>query len=391
MLLLILGATLNFYTNDVTIKRADSTIIPTIGMEIMDNDTIISNDSSQAEIIYSDSSTLYIDENSKIATSGIEKRSVFISIGRIWAKVKKLVKGESFEVKSPLSVSGVMGTEFEVSYMNDESLVKIIEGKVNTKDNQTGKAVMLEKERMVKIRRNMQMEVKIFKLQELKKWHEWKQDHLDFLIRKIEHALRKGRTMQAARLITQGEILAKRLKLTDEYKHKIDILKEKYEIREEKQGLIDKKILEINNSYNNIMQGLNIKEPKVRELSARTKRLSLLVTELEGYATKTVPLISRQQLKIIERQIKETEDLIKSIKPQLVYEWHRKLDNDYKFLQNAKNMINLDANTIKKVQITSTRVEILKDRAYRVKTNLTKDMHTYRKIKLKLLKLKIEK
>ena len=63
MLLIILGTVLNFYTNDVVIKRADSTIIPTIGMVIQDNDTIIANDSSQAEILYSDSSTLYIDEN----------------------------------------------------------------------------------------------------------------------------------------------------------------------------------------------------------------------------------------------------------------------------------------------------------------------------------------
>jgi len=390
MLLLILGATLNFYTNDVVIKRADSTIIPTMGMEILDNDTIISNDSSQAEIVYSDSSTLYIDENSKIVTSGTEKRSVYISIGRVWAKIKKLVKGESFEVNSPLSVSGVMGTEFEVSYFGDESLVKVVDGKVNTKDKQTGKEVTLEKERMAKIRRNTQMEVKRFKLQELKKWHEWKKDHLDFLLRKIELALSKGRTMQASRLMAQGRILAKRLNLTDEYENRINLLKEKYDSIEEKQGLIDKRLKEIKLSHKTIMLNLNRKEPKLMELSAKTKRLSMLTTELEGLIRKQSSLSAKQQSKVINRQTAEIENLIKNIKPQTIYEWQQKLDNDYQFLQNAQKMPGLDAQTASKVKITSKRIEELRDRVRRAKIILVKDMSAFKKIKLQIVKLKIE-
>jgi len=390
MLLLILGATLNFYTNDVVIKRADSTIIPTMGMEILDNDTIISNDSSQAEIVYSDSSTLYIDENSKIVTSGTEKRSVYISIGRVWAKIKKLVKGESFEVNSPLSVSGVMGTEFEVSYFGDESLVKVVDGKVNTKDKQTGKEVTLEKERMAKIRRNTQMEVKRFKLQELKKWYEWKKDHLNFLLRKIENALSKGRTMQASRLMAQGRILAKRLNLTDEYENRINLLKEKYDSIEEKQGLIDKRLKEIKLSHKTIMLNLNRKEPKLMELSAKTKRLSMLTTELEGLIRKQSSLSAKQQSKVINRQTAEIENLIKNIKPQTIYEWQQKLDNDYQFLQNAQKMPGLDAQTASKVKITSKRIEELRDRVRRAKIILVKDMSAFKKIKLQIVKLKIE-
>ena len=154
------------------------------------------------------------------------------------------MKGESFEVKSPLSVSGVLGTEFEVSYINDESEIKVVEGKVNTKDKRTGQEVILEKERMARIRRDMKMEVKKFKLKELKKWHEWKKGHLDFLLRKIEEALSQGRGMQASRLIVQGYILARRLNLYDEYERKIDQLKKKYENLKEKQGIIEKRIKE---------------------------------------------------------------------------------------------------------------------------------------------------
>jgi len=390
MLLLILGTILDFYTNDVVIKRADSTIIPTIGMEIQDNDTIIANDSSQAEILYSDSSTLYIDENSRIITSGTQKRSVSISIGRVWAKIRKLVKGESFEVKSPLSVSGVMGTEFEASYINDESLVKVVEGKVTTKDEQTGREVILEKEKMARIRRNMEMEVRAFKLQELKKWHEWKKEHLDFLLRKIEQALSQGRAMQASRLMAQGHILARRLNLTDEYKYKIDKLKKEYENTREKQGIIKNKIKEINLYCNTAMLNLNRKEPKLMELTAKIKRLSIQTIELEGYLKKQNVLIAKQQLIVINRQIEEIESLIKNIKPQTIYEWQQKLDNDYQFLQNAQKMPGLDAQTASKVKITSKRIEELRDRVRRAKIILVKDMSAFKKIKLQIVKSKID-
>lgn len=390
MLLLILGTILDFYTNDVVIKRADSTIIPTIGMEIQDNDTIIANDSSRAEILYSDSSTLYIDENSRIATSGTQKRSVSISIGRVWAKIRKLVKGESFEVKSPLSVSGVMGTEFEASYINDESLVKVVEGKVTTKDEQTGREVILEKEKMARIRRNMEMEVRAFKLQELKKWHEWKKEHLDFLLRKIEQALSQGRAMQASRLMAQGYILARRLNLTDEYKYKIDKLKKEYENTREKQGIIKNKIKEINLYCNTAMLNLNRKEPKLMELTAKIKRLSIQTIELEGYLKKQNVLIAKQQLIVINRQIEEIESLIKNIKPQTIYEWQQKLDNDYQFLQNAQKMPGLDAQTASKVKITSKRIEELRDRVRRAKIILVKDMSAFKKIKLQIVKSKVD-
>ncbi len=390
MLYLILGTILNFYTNDVVIKRADSTIIPTIGMVIQDNDTIIAKDSSQAEILYPDSSTLYIDENSQIVTSGVEKRSVFISIGRVWAKIKKLMKGESFEVKSPLSVSGVMGTEFEVSYINDESEIKVVEGKVATQDKQTGQEVILEKERMAKIRRDQKMEIREFKLKELKKWHEWKKGHLDFLIRKIEVALSQGRPMQASRLIAQGYILARRLNLYDEYEHKIEKLKKEYENLKERQGIIEKRIKEINLSCNAAMLGLNRKEPQLMELTAKVKRLSMQTAELEGYVNKQNAFIAKQQLSVISRQIDEIENLIKNIKPQTIYEWQQRLDNDYQFLQNALKMPGLAADTRSKVQSTYKRVEELRERVQRIKIALVKDMSAFKKIKLELVKLKME-
>ncbi|MCK4225844.1 FecR domain-containing protein, partial [candidate division WOR-3 bacterium] len=163
MVLLIIGAILNFYTNDVVIKRADSTFIPYLGMEVLDEDTVIVKDSSKAEILYSDSSKLFVDENSTLTTTSGKKRSVFLSLGRIWAKVKGLVKGESFEVSNPVSVSGVRGTEFTVSYKDDEAEVKVLSGKVNIRELATGSAVLLEREGMAQVKRGMAIEVRKFK------------------------------------------------------------------------------------------------------------------------------------------------------------------------------------------------------------------------------------
>jgi hypothetical protein len=390
MFLLILGATLNFYTNDVLIKRADSTITPTIGMEIQDNDTVIVNDSSRAEVLYADSSTLYIDENSKIATNGLEKRSVFISVGRVWAKIKKLVKGESFEVKSPLSVSGVMGTEFEVSYINDESLVKVVDGKVRTRNEQTGKEVILERERMAKIRRNREIEVQKFKLKEMKKWYEWKKDQLDFLLRKIEEALSQGRDMQASRLIAQGYILAKRLNMTDEYKNEIDKLQRKYEQSKDQQGIIEDRLNNITLSYNAIMSELNRKEPKLKELSEKIKRLAAETTELEGYVNRQHPLLAKQQLTAINYQNEQIETLIKNIKPQVIYEWQQKLDNDYQFLIDVQKKPISDLKTASRIKITAKRIEELKNKIKRLKIILVKDIGTYKKLNIEITKLKTE-
>ncbi len=389
MLFLILGTVLNFYTNDVVVKRGDSTIVPTIGMGIQDNDTIISNGSSQAEILFSDSSTLYIDENSRVSASGIEKRSVFISVGRIWAKIKKLVKGESFEVKNPLSVSGVMGTEFEVFYKDDESEIKVMEGKVAAKDKQSGQVVILEKERMAKIRRNMEMEVREFKLKELKKWYEWKKDHLEFLLMKIEEALRQGRTMQARRLMIQGNVLARRLNMIEEYKKRIEQLKSEYEKSEEKQGLIEKKLDKINLSYRQIFSALNRTEPRLTELSLKINRLSLQKVELESYVRKDNVFVAKQQLAIINRQIDEIENSIKEIKPQTIYEWQKKLDDDYQFLENFQEICGIDSRTRGRIQLTSKNVGDLRERARRAKISLVKDINTFRKLKLEIINLKI--
>jgi hypothetical protein len=220
--ILFLGTVLNLYTNDVVIKRADTTIAPTIGMELKDIDTVIVKDSSKAEILYPDSTVLYLDENTSINTSGEKKRTVFLSFGRIWAKVKKLVKGESLEVTTPISISGITGTVFEQTFRASKLECKVVEGKLNFKEKKTGKETLLEDGKMALIEEGREAKIQKFRKDQLSDWYKWKTKDIDFLLRKLEGAVGSGDASKAASLTTQIQALAGKLGVLDDYQKKLD-------------------------------------------------------------------------------------------------------------------------------------------------------------------------
>jgi hypothetical protein len=60
-----------------------------------------------------------------------EDNSVMVTIGSVWAKVKKTTDKKKFEVKTKTAVAGVRGTVFSVTALMDESsLIKVYEGEV---------------------------------------------------------------------------------------------------------------------------------------------------------------------------------------------------------------------------------------------------------------------
>jgi hypothetical protein len=223
--ILLLGTVLNLYTNDVVVKRADTIITPTIGMELKDIDTVIVKDSSKAEILYPDSTVLYLDENTSLNTSGEKKRSIFMSFGRIWAKVKKLVKGESLEVVTPVSVSGITGTEFEETFRAQRLEFKLIGGKANFKDKKTGKETLLEEGRMALIEKGREAKIQKFRKDQLSHWYKWKKEDVDFLLRKLEKAVSSGNAVKGTELTAQIEALAGKLGVLEDYEKKVDKIK----------------------------------------------------------------------------------------------------------------------------------------------------------------------
>jgi hypothetical protein len=192
LILIFLGTVLNVYTNDVVVKRGDTTITPTIGMELMDNDTVISGDSSKAEVLYADSTVLFLDENTRVASSGEKKRSIFLSFGRIWAKVKKLVKGETLEIATPVSISGITGTEVEQSFIKDVAECKMLGGSLSFKEKESGKETKLGEGEMASVEKGRAAKFGKFKKDQMKRWYTWKKSDADFMLAKLKKAYDDG-------------------------------------------------------------------------------------------------------------------------------------------------------------------------------------------------------
>lgn len=57
--------------------------------------------------------------------------SIMVTIGSVWARVKRLSHNKKFEVKTKTAVAGVRGTVFSVTALIDESsIIKVYEGEV---------------------------------------------------------------------------------------------------------------------------------------------------------------------------------------------------------------------------------------------------------------------
>jgi ferric-dicitrate binding protein FerR (iron transport regulator) len=56
-----------------------------------------------------------------------------LALGHLWARVRKLLAGQSFEVETQNGVAGVRGTEFLVAAVPNRQIIRVYEGKVEVK------------------------------------------------------------------------------------------------------------------------------------------------------------------------------------------------------------------------------------------------------------------
>lgn len=107
-----------------------------IGEAINQNDIIETGALSSCDIKIGDS-MIRIKEKSKaimaqfLRKDGIENTTLGLDIGKMICKPKKLLKNESFLVKTPTAVAGVRGTNFSVEAdAKKTTRIKVFEGKV---------------------------------------------------------------------------------------------------------------------------------------------------------------------------------------------------------------------------------------------------------------------
>lgn len=389
MLLLFISTFLNFYTNEVIVKRADSIITPYISMELLDRDTIFVKDSSQAEILYPDSSTLFIDQNSTISiTSSSKKRSVFLSLGKIWARVKGLLKGESFEINNPVSVSGIRGTEFIVTFKDDESEIKVLEGTVNVRELLTGDEALLERDRMARIKRGMAIQLMKFRSEDLECWNRWRESHLMFIIKKIEKALQRENILHASILIDQGYMLARRLGLMEEYKSKIDKFKEEYENIRNKKGMFKSKLHDIQYNLNKIYPVIHKMEPHIAELKGMLDQLIDLHKEAQEYIRENRKQEALHLLPTINRLMNQIESRINKFPKDILSKILNGTERDFSLICDIESKIPIDSDIRAEIMDMRINIKELRDRIRKQKNMLDKILNDYNRLKYSLIEIK---
>lgn len=74
--------------------------------------------------------------------------SFMVTIGSVWAKVKKSTEKKRFEVKTRSAVAGVRGTVFSVTALIDEgSIIKVYEGEVGVNNRPAIEKIQKEEEK----------------------------------------------------------------------------------------------------------------------------------------------------------------------------------------------------------------------------------------------------
>lgn len=125
-------ASVIFFVGEVTINGA----AVGIGDGVDENDTVITENLSSCDIKIGDS-IIRIKERSKVIFSQLLKKGLFenveigLDVGKMLCKPKKLMKTESFLVKTPTAVAGIRGTQFIVEADKRKTTrIKVFDGKV---------------------------------------------------------------------------------------------------------------------------------------------------------------------------------------------------------------------------------------------------------------------
>lgn len=135
------SAKIMFAIGDVKIKTGKDWNSAREKMELHEGNEIKTGPGSQCNIVVGRESFISVKEKSHmiLATlfkdvSGMENSSVELKIGKSVLNPKKLLKGESFSVKTPTAIAAVRGTRFVVeSKPKGKMKVAVVDGKIELK------------------------------------------------------------------------------------------------------------------------------------------------------------------------------------------------------------------------------------------------------------------
>ena len=133
-------ATLSYFKGTISIYRKETLVYPETNMRIYADDSLVTGDDSVLEITYEDGSVSSLVPNSALKIRQLKKeKGLFTTrikalMGSVLCKIKKLRKGETFQVYTPTAVAAVRGTVFEVVvHENQETSFNVLSGQLYAK------------------------------------------------------------------------------------------------------------------------------------------------------------------------------------------------------------------------------------------------------------------
>ena len=135
------SAKIVFSVGDVKVENAGAVADAKPDMVIGSGMTVVTGKKSQCNMLIGESSYVSVKENSKLIieslikkTNGTEDSSIDLASGRLVVNPKKLLKDESFRVKTPTAVAAVRGTKFVVANEPGQDVsISVVEGMVEMK------------------------------------------------------------------------------------------------------------------------------------------------------------------------------------------------------------------------------------------------------------------
>jgi len=267
---------------DVRLKNPGQEWVQVTSSSTAENGSLIEvEDNSFSQVNIGTNTEVDVNESSVFCVrKDDDKITLDIIYGSLKAKVKK-APANSMEIRTPVSVAAVRGTEFAVTYEDEDvAEIDVFEGRVNVADASGKEEKSVTSDKWVKVERNQKPEIagKITQARKLR-WEHLKNRKEIFM------GLRRLRRIKAEKI---------------RLKRKIKLEKDKSRKKQMAERLKD-----ISSKEKDILKNISEKKKIVSALKKKYKKIR------EAKAEKRRQLINKKRKEIIRIRLDKRKELLK--------------------------------------------------------------------------------
>jgi hypothetical protein len=121
---------------NVNLQHGPRTQLASAGSKILWGDRVVTDDNGRARVTLDDGSILNVGSASSLTIvqhdASTQKTDIQLAYGRLRASAVRLAKaGGAFNVRTPTAVAGVVGTAFDIDFINNITNLSVTEGSVS--------------------------------------------------------------------------------------------------------------------------------------------------------------------------------------------------------------------------------------------------------------------